>query len=114
MLVVAIPCWPRNPWTVFSASKSDTIAKRVDEERSERVPMLKWAANHARSRTSTGRITLLEDRWRSAALNLERCLSLIDLPHGVTDDTFPWTRGDQCMLGQSGADSGEPIQASTA
>ena len=114
VLVMDFPCGPWNPWTVFNASKSDVIAQRVDFQRSEYLLMLKWVAGHARSRTAAGKLTLLENGWRSAALNLESFASLIDFPDGVIGDSSQWTRGDRCMLGQKDADSGEPIQASTA
>ena len=69
---------------MFNASKSDISVQRVDDQRSEHLPMLKWVAGHARSRTAAGQMTLLENGWRSAAVNLKCFASLIDFPDGFT------------------------------
>ena len=57
---------------------------------------------------------LLERGLKSEAVRLPCFQKLIDIPDAVTNDTFQWTRGDQCMLGQKDVDSGLSFHASTA
>ena len=75
--------------------------------------MLKWVAETAGKRIVRGRIVLLENGCKSEALRLPCFQKVIDMTDSVGSETFQWTRGDQCMLGQKDVDSGLPFHAST-
>ena len=78
------------------------------------MPRLRWVADTAATCIGRGRIVLLENGWKSEALTLPCFQKFIDTPDAVTNGTFQWTRGDQCMLGQKDTETGFTFNASTA
>ena len=113
-IVFPFPCGPWNSLTEFNAVRFPAVRERVEHAREEHMPMLRWVARRARDRVRRGRIALLENPATSRALKLDFLEELDGLDDGlVAEALFEYVIGDQCMMGQSDRETGEPFRGRT-
>ena len=85
----------------------------MEFEQAQHKPMIKWLTKIAKEIIDKGRLVLFENPISSSALKQTTLTQLSGYDDGLLDESFYWTAGDQCMLGQRDWESGIPYKAAT-
>ena len=89
------------------------IYEKMEIEQAQHRPMITWLTKIAKERMDKGRLVLFENPISSSALKQTDLTQLSGYDDGLLDESFYWTAGDQCMLGQRDWETGTPFKAPT-
>ena len=94
-------CGPWGPWSHVNMAKDEKTKAKIEFERAEWYPTLKWMCGIIKQRLKRGRKVLLENPWTSELWETLCVRKLIEseLHDNETLELLELIRGDQCEFG---------------
>ena len=101
IITLAPICGPWGPWSRLNMSKSVSTAEKIQAEREQWYPAIRWISQLIRRRLAKGRKVLMENPWPSeiwSTLPMDKLISEQPCDQ-ETGEPLQLIRGDQCQFG---------------